>query len=110
MRATDSGAASNAEKPPRRLSMRDKRFWRNLTKAERRDLMFLQTARHSTGYGGGGYLPDDCSECGACGEPIMGSGWCSGCSNRYAALVATARGERIEAGSRSAATPPQAAP
>ena len=81
----------------RRLSMRDKTFWRNLTKWERSELMALQTSRHTSGYGGGGYLPDDCSECGACGQPILGSGWCSACYKRYDALVTKARGETVNA-------------
>lgn len=76
-------------------TIRDKAFWRRLTKAERAELMALQMSRHSTGYGGGGYLPDDCSECGACGQPILGPGWCSGCYDRYARLVAKGRGERM---------------
>ena len=80
----------------RRLSMRDRGFWRRLTKAERSELMALQTSRHSTGMGGGGYLPDDCSECGACGNPILGSGWCSWCYERYARLMAKGRGDVAE--------------
>jgi hypothetical protein len=64
-----------------------KQQWARLTKDERGELMRLQMSKHSTGYGGGGYLPDDCSECGACGEPILGLGWCSRCYNRFAALT-----------------------
>ena len=30
-------------------------------------------------YGGGGCLPDDCSECDFCGQPMLGSGACSFC-------------------------------
>src|ERR1039458_9262660 len=33
------------------LSMRDKKFWRNLCKAERTELMMLQTSKSSTGCG-----------------------------------------------------------
>ena len=61
--------------------------WARLTKDERRELMELQMSRSHTGYGGGGYLPDDCSECGACGEPVLGSGWCSHCYKRFKELT-----------------------
>ena len=72
------------------LSMRHRAFWRNLTKNERRELMALQTSRS---YGArSAYLPDDCSECGACGEPVFGSGWCAYCWRRYDALMAKGRG------------------
>ncbi len=64
--------------------MRDKRFWANLSKAERARLMYLQMAPAYTM--SGGYLPDDCSECGACGEPMVGSGHCNRCLNDYIAL------------------------
>lgn len=76
----------------RKLTMRDKGFWRRLTKAERFELVTLQMSR-STGYGGGGYLPEDCSECGACGLPMLGAGgMCSACYKRYARLMAKGSG------------------
>lgn len=72
------------------LTMRDKKFWRNLTKRERSELMRLQM---SPSYGGrDGYLPDDCSECGACGQPMLGSGWCNYCLRRWQQLVDKAQG------------------
>ena len=71
--------------------MRDKAFWRNLTKWERGELMMLQTSHSSSSYGGGGYLPDDCSECGSCGQPILGTGWCSACYARYEELMRKAK-------------------
>ncbi len=74
------------------LSMRDAEFWANLTQDERRELMSIQT---SPSYGrGSAYLPDDCSECGCCGEPILGSGWCAACYERYERLMAKGRGEK----------------
>ena len=32
-----------------------------------------------SGYGGGGYLPDDCSDCDYCGQPMFGCGMCPDC-------------------------------
>ena len=55
-----------------------------LTADERAELMRLQM---SPAYGGrSAYLPDDCSECPACGDPTLGSGWCNSCYNRWEAL------------------------
>jgi hypothetical protein len=34
------------------------------------------------GYGGGGYLPDDTTECGVCGSPCLSSP-CSYCYDQY---------------------------
>lgn len=52
------------------------------------------------------YLPDDCSECGACGAPTLGSGWCARCHSDYARIVekAAAPGEPAQ----EAAVPPAA--
>jgi hypothetical protein len=73
--------------------MNTKEFWRRLTAAERRELVALQFAK-SGPYGGGGYLPDDCSECGACGQPMLGSaGMCGACYKRFVALCAKGHGE-----------------
>jgi hypothetical protein len=72
----------------KRLTMRNKGFWRRLKKWERARLMQLQMSK-SGSYGGGGYLPDDCSECGACGQPMFGSGgMCHACYREYEALMA----------------------
>ncbi len=68
-----------------------------LTKYERSHFMWLQMHQGGTGYGGGGYLPDDCSECGACGQPILGTGWCSPCNDEYTALERKALGENVHA-------------
>lgn len=48
----------------------------------------------SPAYGGnpGGYLPDDCGECGACGVPMLGSGWCGECANMFEKLRVKALG------------------
>ena len=55
------------------------RNWDNLTKDERTRYMQLQMSP-SRGGSGGGYLPDDCSECGACGQPcLVDVGWCGSC-------------------------------
>ena len=60
-----------------------KESFAKLTPREGLELMQLQMSPGSGAYGGGGYLPDDCSECGACGDPILGSGWCSRCYDRW---------------------------
>ena len=76
----------------KKLTMRDKQFWANLTRDERSELMMLQTSPSSTGYGGGGYLPDDCSECGVCGDAIFGSGWCDFHYKRFSELMKKGEG------------------
>lgn len=52
--------------------------WDNLTKEERARYMKLQMSPSGL-YDRSGYLPDDCGECGACGTPIIGGGWCNSC-------------------------------
>ena len=65
-----------------------------LTPAERGDLMRLQM---SESYGSrSNYLPEDCSQCGACGEPTLGSGWCRECYARFEGLRAKALAEKEE--------------
>jgi len=57
---------------------RTKEWWARLDKHERSHLVYLE--RHAVGSGyGNGYLPDDCSECPACGTPVLGTGWCHNC-------------------------------
>lgn len=58
--------------------MRMKLNWSNLTKEEKGTYMRLQMSPPG-GYDRTGYLPDDCGECGACGQPMLGTGWCSDC-------------------------------
>lgn len=43
-----------------------------LTRNERGELMRLQMS--PSGGGHSSYLPDDCGECGACGDTCLGSG------------------------------------
>ena len=59
--------------------------WTNLTQDERSFYMMLQM---SPRYGGrSAYLPDDCSECGFCGTPMLGSGgFCNTCYSNWQAL------------------------
>ena len=66
--------------------------WSNLTKDERAEYMHLQM---SPSYGGrSAYLPDDCGECGACGQPCFGSvGWCKHCLQRHGELFDKLRGD-----------------
>jgi hypothetical protein len=69
-----------------------KECFARLEPQERGYLMHLQMSQGYGPYGAGGYLPEDCSECGACGEPILGVGWCGTCSADYERLVAKALG------------------
>ena len=58
--------------------------WNNLNKEERATYMRFQTA---SGGGRSAYLPDDCYECPACGEPELGSiGLCRNCSTQWERL------------------------
>lgn len=58
--------------------------WGNLTTEEKAEYMRLQM---SPAYGGhSAYYPDDVGECGACGYPILGNGWCGKCSSRWQEL------------------------
>ena len=61
-----------------------------LTISERGEFMRLQMSKQS--YGGSNYLPDDCTECGACSRPTLGYGWCDYCYARYKELSRKARG------------------
>jgi len=66
--------------------------WSNLTNDERAEYMRLQMPP-SGGYDRSGYLPDDCGECGACGNPTLGVGWCDKCRQRFKELDDKLRGE-----------------
>ena len=66
--------------------------WNNLTKQERTEYMQLQMSPQG-GYDTSGYLPDDCGECGACGQPTLGSGWCIHCSEKHSVLWDKLKGE-----------------
>ena len=62
-----------------------------LTEFEQGEFMRLQM---SSPYGGrSAYLPDDCGGGGACGDTMLGSGWCQRCYARYAELECKAIGE-----------------
>ena len=69
----------------------NKENFSRLTGEERSRLMRLQMS--PSYYPRDGSLPDDCSECGACGAPMLGSGWCNYCSDEYESLVKKVRGE-----------------
>lgn len=59
---------------------RTKEWWASLDKWERTWLVHAEYSQHKGGgYGAGGYLPDDCSECSICGQAQLGSGACSAC-------------------------------
>ena len=68
---------------------RTKKWWHCLNRWERQRLVVLE--RSSSGpYGGGGYLPDDCTECQGCGQPQLGSGLCIFCGKELQTLIAKA--------------------
>jgi len=59
--------------------------WNNLTKSERRRYMQLQMSSQGS-YDRSGYLPEDCGECGSCGQPTLGASWCRGCLQEWQKL------------------------
>jgi len=64
---------------------RTKEWWSNLTKEERTWLVYAE--RNDTSCRSA-YLPDDCSECGACGQPSLGfGGMCKYCLNEHQRIV-----------------------
>ena len=66
---------------------RNKQWWSKLTKEERSQLTYLERGANLGG-SGGGYLPDDCSDCGACGNPMIGyGGLCSMCQSQLDAII-----------------------
>ena len=67
--------------PGRRMKIN----WSNLNKLERAKYMRLQMSPQGN-YDNSGYLPEDCGECGACGTPTLGAGWCSNCFNEFQLL------------------------
>ena len=62
-----------------------KLYWNNLTKEERAEYMRLQMSPQGS-CDRTGYLPEDCGECGACGCPVLGIGWCSTCLIKHRQL------------------------
>lgn len=65
---------------------RDKAWWAKLTPEERSELWWLE--RGAKRYGGrSSMIPDDCSECGNCGVPHLGSGLCPPCNSRLQYLL-----------------------
>ena len=72
---------------------RTKEWWARLDKVERSCLVYLERAQYKY-YSGGGYLPDDCSECSGCSQPMLGGGGlCSYCGDQLTTLIAKGNGE-----------------
>ena len=64
---------------------RTKEWWAALTKEERCWLVYAE--RNDT-CSRSDYLPDDCSECGVCGQPQMGGcGMCRYCLDRLIGVI-----------------------
>ena len=69
---------------------RNKQWWAKLTKEERATLVYLERGQNLSS-GMGGYLPDDCSSCGACGNPMHGyGGLCPWCQSQLDAIISKA--------------------
>jgi len=63
---------------------RTKEWWAALAPDERSHLVYIE--RGNLG-GRSPYLPDDCSECNACGSPMFGSGLCPSCYEAWKSYV-----------------------
>ena len=70
---------------------RTKEWWARLSAEERSKLVSIERSE-SSAYGAGGWIPDDCCECGACGTPHIGSGLCEACLSELLTLRAKAEG------------------
>lgn len=76
---------------------RTKEWWGRLTKGERIRLVYLERSENQSGsYGGGGYLPDDCCECGSCSTPHLGMGLCQSCRNEMMKIITKGNNNIIE--------------
>jgi len=75
---------------------RNKEWWTRLTPEERSELVLMERYQYKGGRSS--YLPDDCSECGICGEPTLGSSPCRWCCNRMDELIRKGDGESIPSG------------
>ena len=63
---------------------RTKVWWSALTSNERSHLVYIE--RSNSG-GRSPYLPDDCSECDACGSPMFRIGLCPSCYKAWKGYV-----------------------
>jgi len=74
---------------------RTKEWWARLTAQERSRLVYLESSeKHAGPLGAGGYLPDDCRECGSCSTPTAGfGGLCRYCLEELIALLRKADNE-----------------
>jgi len=67
---------------------RTKQWWKKFSKAERSYIVYFEKQKNKFhSYGGGGYLPDDSSECPVCGNPMLGSGTCKYCYDKYDSII-----------------------
>lgn len=69
---------------------RDKAWWAARSPQQR--WIIWNYERNEGKSSGSAYLPDDCSECGVCGQPCLGYGPCIACINEYEGAL---RGETI---------------
>ena len=66
---------------------RTKEWWAQLSTEERSRLVYLERSENLSGSRGTGGLPDDCSECGSCGWPHLGTGLCDKCLQEMIDLI-----------------------
>ena len=86
--SSESLQAAGPAHPKRGDMRRDCDWWKRLKRAERQRLVQLEfAAKHFAPYGGGGYLPDDCSDCPGCGMPMLGVGLCGNCETERNSLI-----------------------
>ena len=67
---------------------RTKEWWSNKSPEQRHIIVSYERLKNvHYGYGGGGYLPDDTTECGVCGQPCLSSP-CEYCCRIYNQAIA----------------------
>ena len=72
------------------MTRRTKEWWANLTSQERSRLYWLERdARYSSR---SSRIPDDCSECGHCSTPHLGTGLCPMCDRELDLIIRKAEG------------------
>jgi hypothetical protein len=65
---------------------RTKEWWSKFSSEDKWFIWHFEREQNNYGHMGG-YLPDDCSECVVCGDPMFSSGVCTHCLNRYTKLI-----------------------
>jgi len=74
---------------------RTKEWWTRLTKQERHTLVAIERGGWGSSYSASGMLPDDCSDCDACGQPMLGTGLCPKCTKELNRLINKANSREV---------------